>query len=316
MRQPREVGTCGTTARRCESWERVKATWPNHELSKFIVAGGVRWHVQAGGDGPSMLLVHGTGASSHSWRDLIPILGRHFRILAVDLPGHGFTDEVSPARRSIEGMSESLGTLLAALAFNPVHCVGHSAGAVIACRMALDLRIAPSDIISINGAFLPPSALVTMFSPLGRLLSGSFFLPNLLARQADNRATVERLLAGTGSRLDSRGVDLYQQLARRPEHIAGALGMMGSWDLTGFERELSRLRARLVLIVGENDRTVPPAQALVVARRLAGTDIVTLPGLGHLAHEEAPILLAQEIIKRCAIETVHAVESQARGERS
>jgi magnesium chelatase accessory protein len=292
------------------------ASWPNRDLSTFIVSGGVRWHVQRAGDGPAMLLVHGTGASSHSWRDLIPILGRHFRILALDLPGHGFTDEVSAARRSIEGMSESVGALLAALEFNPVHCVGHSAGAVIACRMALDLRIAPVDIISINGAFLPPSALVTMFSPLGRVLSGSFFLPNLLARQAENRAQVERLLAGTGSRLDSRGVDLYQQLARRPEHVAGALGMMGSWDLHGFERELSHLRAKLVLIVGENDKTVPPAQAQVVARRLAGTEVVTLPGLGHLAHEEAPVLLAQAIIERCATDASRTAQFQAGGQRS
>jgi magnesium chelatase accessory protein len=288
--------------RRHESWERVGANWPNHDLSSFIVADGVRWHVQRAGDGPPLLLLHGTGASSHSWRDLIPILGKHYRILALDLPGHGFTGEVPDARRSIDGMSESIGALLAALAFKPMHCVGHSAGAVIACRMALDRRIFPENIISINGAFLPPNALVTMFSPLGRLLSGSFFLPNLLARQADNRAHVERLLAGTGSRLDSRGIDLYQQLARRPEHIAGALGMMGSWDLHGFERELAHLRARLVLIVGENDKTVPPAQAEVVARRLARTEIVRLPGLGHLAHEEAPVLVAQELIKYCAMD--------------
>jgi magnesium chelatase accessory protein len=108
---------------------------------------------------------------------------------------------------------------------------------------------------------------------------------------------------------------LYQQLVRNPHHVAGALGMMANWDLRGFERELSQLRARLVLIVGDNDRTVPPAQALVVARRLAGTDIVRLPGLGHLAHEEAPALVAEEIIKRCATAALRTPQPLVGGEQ-
>ena len=54
-------------------------------------SGAVREHVQRLGRGPSMLLLHGTGASTHSFRDLLPALAEHFDVLAPDLPGHGFT---------------------------------------------------------------------------------------------------------------------------------------------------------------------------------------------------------------------------------
>jgi magnesium chelatase accessory protein len=295
------------TAGYSESWEREKSSWPNHDLSRFVAAAGVRWHVQQTGSGPTMLLVHGTGASTHSWRDLIPILGRHYSVLAMDLPGHGFSDQVSAAGRSIEGMSKNVHALLRELDFKPRYCVGHSAGAVIACRMALDGHIEPRDIVSLNGAFLPlRGAASLMFTPIARLLAGSSLVPQLLARHADNRANVARVLANTGSRLDAAGITLYQRLVRNPNHIAGALGMMGQWDLHAFERDLPRLKTRLVLIVGGNDKTVPPEQALTIARRVASAEVVRLPNLGHLAHEEEPLLVADEIIKYCRGEELHS----------
>src|SRR5664279_4381157 len=121
-----------------ETWEGKQPSWPNREMSRIVDTGGIRWHVQRAGRGPWMLLVHGTGASTHSWRDVLPLLAREYSVLAVDLPGHGLTDEVSSLRSSIAGMSESLTALLRALNVNPTYCVGHSAGAVITCRMALD----------------------------------------------------------------------------------------------------------------------------------------------------------------------------------
>jgi pimeloyl-ACP methyl ester carboxylesterase len=79
-------------------WEREGRHWPNRGSSQFVRAAGLRWHVQVMGSGPTLLLLHGSGAATHSWRDLAPILARDFRVIAPDLPGHGFTE--TPARRS------------------------------------------------------------------------------------------------------------------------------------------------------------------------------------------------------------------------
>jgi magnesium chelatase accessory protein len=281
-------------------WEREKATWPHPEFSRFVEAGGLRWHVQCAGRGPHLLLVHGTGASTHSWRELIPRLAERFRIVAADLPGHGFTEQVTAQQRSIGGMSACLAALLRALDCRPVYCVGHSAGAVILCRMALDGFIQPRVIVSLNGAFLPlASAVGRLFSPLAKLLVASPLLPRVLAWQGGSTPSVARVLAGTGSQLTPQGIELYRRLVRNPEHIAGALGMMSSWDLDAFQPALSRLAIPLVLIVGENDKTVPPAQALELRRRLRHARVVMLPRLGHLAHEEAPDWLVDEILKSC-----------------
>ncbi len=56
-------------------WERDRGSWPNSGASRFVTAAGIRWHVQQMGSGPALLLVHGTGASTHSWREVLaPIL--------------------------------------------------------------------------------------------------------------------------------------------------------------------------------------------------------------------------------------------------
>ena len=296
-------------------WEREKYTWPNHELSRFVPAAGMSWHVQLAGRGPVMLLIHGTGASTHSWRRLIPLLAQDFTVLAVDLPGHGFTASAAGpgagtrsrtrshgarAAASIAGMSHCLAALLKELKVQPAYCVGHSAGAVLLCRLALDGHVMPRVIISVNGAFIPlAGAAGVLLSPMARLMASGSLVPRLIAWSAGNPANLERVIAGTGSRLDAEGLELYARLVRRPEHVAGALEMMGNWDLYGFDRELVRLATPLALIVAGNDRTVPPHQAFTVKQWLPEAEIYPMPGLGHLAHEEQPALVTQELLKIC-----------------
>jgi magnesium chelatase accessory protein len=277
-------------------WELEKLTWPHHDMSRFVEAAGIHWHVQQMGVGPQLLLVHGTGASTHSWRELMPVLATRFSVTAVDLPGHGFTDALSPARSSIAGISESLAALLSALKVSPHYCVGHSAGAVVICKMAMDRLIAPRALVSINGAFIPyRGAASRLLSPIARLLAGRALVSRLIARRARTHARVVRLIASTGSRLDQAGVELYARLARNPRHVAGALRMMSSWNLDGFELELRRLKVPLSLIVAENDLMVPPSQALIVQQMVASSTLHRLSGLGHLAHEEEPEQIAQRL---------------------
>jgi magnesium chelatase accessory protein len=120
-------------------------------------------------------------------------------------------------------------------------------------------------------------------------------VPSLLSWQASDPAVVERLLDGTGSKLDARGVALYARLLRRPGHIAAALGMMANWDLEPLAKEMPRLATPLVLVVGTADRTIPPSHAERVRALLPAARIIALTGLGHLAHEERPDEVAQLI---------------------
>ncbi len=294
-------------------WSRDGRDWPNREASRFVEAGGFRWHVQVAGQGPVLLLAHGTAASTHSWRALLPLLAPRFTVVAPDLPGHGFTAMPAAAARglSLPGMAEALGALVRTLGVRPAFAAGHSAGTAVLLRMALDGRIAPDAVVGFNAALMPIGREHSeFFTRTARLLAGLPFVPKVFALAASNHSVAERLLRDTGSAVDARGVELYARLLRHSGHLSAALGMMANWDLRPLLRDLPRLRPPLTLVVGTRDRTIPPADAQRVKEVLRSARIVTLPGLGHLAHEERPEQAA-EMLRRVAAETTAAAPAPA-----
>jgi magnesium chelatase accessory protein len=278
-------------------WARDGVDWPNREASQFVEAAGIRWHVQRMGAGPPLLLIHGTGAATHSWRDLAPILARQFSVVALDLPGHGFTQSPPVHRLSLPGMAADISQLLRQLDVAPQIVVGHSAGAAILARMCLDGRIAPRLLVSLNGAFMPFGGVAhNLLSPLTRLLVANPLVPRLFAWQASHAGAVQRLIQNTGSTIDARGIALYGKLVRSPGHVTAALQMMANWQLQPLLHDLPRLQPTLLLIAAEADRSISPDVARQVRDILAPAIIERLPGLGHLAHEEQPAMIADLII--------------------
>lgn len=292
-------------------WSRDGSDWPNRSASRFVRAGGLTWHVQSAGDGDDVLLLHGTGASTHSWRGLFVALSRDHRVIAPDLPGHAFTDPLPHGRLNLPGMAEAAGALLKKLDVQPRIVVGHSAGAAIAIRMALDGHAAPEAIVSLNGALFPISNSFArpFFVGAAKLLALNPLTPWLFALRARDPLAVRRLLDGTGSEIDPLDEEIYARLATTTSHVAGALGMMAGWDLHALEDDLPKLETPLLLVVGEADAMVPPGRAAGVARLVRNARVVCLQGLGHLAHEEAPAkihALIDEFAPRRAAHTPRA----------
>jgi magnesium chelatase accessory protein len=225
----------------------------------------------------------------------VPLLARHAGVVAVDLPGHGFSDPARGDGATLPGMAHGLAALLRHMELQPDVLLGHSAGAAIAVQMALDnearpgLRAAPALVISLNGALLPLHGLAgQLFSPLAKLLAANRLVPHLFSWRAADKTRVRRLVASTGSTLDDEGVALYGRLVSDPAHVAGALAMMAHWDLRALAARLPRLRTPLHLLVAERDRTLPPSQTQRLVALLPQAGLSRLPALGHLAHEEDP----------------------------
>ncbi len=269
------------------NWETDGRDWPNRTASRFVVASGFRWHVQIAGDGPVLLLLHGTGAATHSWRDMLAPLAERFTVIAADLPGQGFT---ARGPTSLPDMARAIAALLDEVGLQPPMIVGHSAGAAIGLRMVLDKHVAPAAFVGLSAALLPfPGLASKLFPTLAKLLFVNPFVPHIFARIARGRGEVGRFLArSTGSTIDVAGVDGYARLFCKPGHIAGTVAMMANWDLDPLAHDLPTLATPLLLIHGEADAAIPIATAHEAAALVPGARLEALAALGHLAHEEAP----------------------------
>lgn len=261
--------------------------WPNRAASRMVASGGLDWHVQMAGAGPVVLLLHGTGASTHSWGQLFPLLAQDFTVVALDLPGHGFTSAPRSGAASLPQMAALVDGLLTQLGLEPVAMVGHSAGAAVALRMVLDTRRRPAVVIGINAALIPfPGLAGRVFPALARALFLNPFAAGLVARRAQDTERVDRLLDNTGSAVPPWSRAIYQRLFANRHHVDATLGMMAKWDLATLWDDLPRVAVPVRLIATDNDRTVPPASADKAVAQMKLGQAIHVPRLGHLAHEE------------------------------
>lgn len=276
----------------------IPADWPHRSQSEIVGSGGLSWHVQRFGNGPALLLVHGTAASTHSFRDLAARLSDRFEIVMADLPGHGFTSAMDAP--GLPRVAEALGQLLRRLEIRPALAAGHSAGAAIALRMTLDRAITPAAAIGLAPALKPyGGAADGLASGLVKLAFLNPIAPRLFARRADPDR-VARLIAKTGSRLDPEGAAYYARLLQRPDHVAGALRLMAHWKLRPLQEDLPQLATDVTLVLGEADHATPPNDAEAAARLIPKCTVRRLAGLGHLVHEEDPQAAADIIADAAA----------------
>ncbi|MFC3614265.1 alpha/beta fold hydrolase BchO [Lutimaribacter marinistellae] len=277
-------------------WDRDLATWPLNHLSRRVASPPHRWHIQESGSGPVILLLHGAGASTHTWRHLFPRLESNNRVVAIDLPGQGFTRMGSPARCGLTAMSADIGTLCQTLDLRPALVVGHSAGGAIALDLAQRLPDSPA-VVTINAALGRFDGMAGWLFPLlAKLLAITPFTAVAFTAGGPNPARARRLIEGTGSHIDADGLDLYARLISDPSHVDATLKMMSQWDIDPLLDRLSDITARCLLLTGSADTAVAPEVSARATSLIPAARNIDLAGLGHLAHEEAPDTVSDHIL--------------------
>ncbi|MCU0803386.1 MAG: alpha/beta fold hydrolase [Rhodobacteraceae bacterium] len=271
------------------------AHWPNRDKGRHIRTRPHDWWVVEDGTGPTILLLHGAGGSGHSFAPLLPYLTPHYRCIIPDLPGQGFTRAGARGRFGLDPTADDLATFCDLNGIAPAAIIGHSAGAAIALRLSEILSL--QGVVGINAALGTFEGLAgTLFPMLARGFASIPFLPSVIARTWGNAARVNGLLDGTGSQLSPEARAQYLTLVQSAAHIDGALGMMSQWNLTPLVSRLGSNPVPTLLITGDKDRTVPPRISRDAAARMPAAQYAELPGLGHLAQEEAPKDIADLIL--------------------
>jgi magnesium chelatase accessory protein len=263
--------------------------WPNRSNSELIKSDNYNWHIQKfGSTGKKLLLIHGTGASSHSWYPLIENLNLEFEILCLDLPGHGFTRALARQKKQLVIIVDQISLLLRNIDFYPNIIMGHSAGAAVAYELAKKIETKPNT-IAINAAFGQFSGLAGVAFPYFAKIASSTTIPaRFLSLLASKEEIVRKLLASTGSIIPELQIKCYQYLFSNTEHVDGTLQLMADWDLGYFLDRLPEETAPIHFLVGDKDTTVPPHISKSWDQSMPNSSLTQFNGLGHLLHEESP----------------------------
>ncbi len=284
-----------------ESPARVlPSDWPYRQASAFLIKGHINWHVQtfaARRPTPlTLLLLHGTGASTHSWSELIEPIRQFACVIAPDLPGHGFTRGATATDLTLSGMASALQDLIVAMNVQgPLVVVGHSAGAPLAIEWALQEGGAKTNlftiqkIIGLNPSLVPPPTLYTsLLGPMVAPIATSSPMTGLLAYIAANTAMVDQLLDSTGSAIATHSRRHYRFLFSQSQHVQGVMGFMAGADLPAMLERSKRLTIPTAFLLGKTDPWVKeePLQK-VIATSFPKASVTVWPG-GHVLHETEP----------------------------
>lgn len=275
--------------------DRDLPRWPNARASRFARVAPHDWHIQEMGAGRTLLLLHGAGGSTHSWRAVLPLLAERWHVVAIDLPGQGFTKAGTLTRAGLRRMSDDIRALIAAQGWQIDGVVGHSAGAALALDLSRHLP-GPPPIVGFNAALAQFEGMASWLFPLlAQLLSLNPFTATIFTMGRNHQGRAKRLIEGTGSKIDAEGLTCYAALISDRTHVNATLQMMTRWRIEDLVDQLADVTAPVLLITGSEDRAVPPQTSARAATTLPNAQTVTLEGLGHLAHEEAPEIAVARI---------------------
>jgi magnesium chelatase accessory protein len=274
--------------------------WPHREASAFFTSGNLRWHLQHfGSTRPSdktLILLHGTGGATISWTDLIPKMTGSGCVLALDLPGHGFTTGASVDELTLPTMARQIHQLFLDLNLEgDVNLVGHSAGAPLAIEWALQhqndpkIRFKLRNLIGLNPSLVPPPQIyTTLLGPIVAPIATSSPMTGMLAFIASNTGMIDQLLDSTGSAVRPEQRKHYRHLFTQSNHIQGAMGFMAGADLPSILNRGPKIQTPIHFLIGAQDPWVKIAPLKeAIAKGFPQAKSTTLTG-GHILHEEQP----------------------------
>ncbi|MFM1724470.1 MULTISPECIES: 4,5:9,10-diseco-3-hydroxy-5,9,17-trioxoandrosta-1(10),2-diene-4-oate hydrolase [Rhodococcus] len=250
----------------------------------------LHYHEAGVGNGPTIVLLHGGGPGASSWSNFaknIPVLAQQFHVIAVDQPGYGRSDKPTEHPQYFRHSASALKDLLDTIGITDrVHLLGNSLGGGAAVRFALDYPDRAGRLVLMG----PGGLSLNLFAPdptEGVRNLGKFaYQPT-----RENLEAFLRIMVFDQKLITDELIDERFAAASAPESLAAAKAMGRSFSSSEFElgmlwRDAYKLRQRVLLIWGREDRVNPIDGALVALKMIPRVQLHVFGGCGHWAQLE------------------------------
>ena len=254
--------------------------------SQFLRVAGVRLHLRDTGPrgAPAVVLLHGFGASLHTWEPWAQLLSADRRVIRFDLPGFGLTGPDPTGDYTDARSVEVLAALMDELGLPRASVVGSSMGGRIAWSFAAAepervdklVLMAPDGFAGHGREYGVAPKVPAMLRLLPYVLPAPLLRASLAPAYGDPAVLTEEVFAR------------YRDMLLAPGVRQAIVARTGQNVLAEPEPLLRRIRAPTLLVWGEKDAMIPFRNAADYTGALPDSSVVSFPELGHVPHEEAP----------------------------
>lgn len=266
--------------------------------SKFLaLADGARVHYRDQGpkDALPLVLVHGSNASLFTWEPWVKQLDTRFRVITIDMPGHGLTGAVPSHNYSQKGMAAFVAAVTTKLGIAKFAIGGNSMGGAVAARFAEDYPERTTALILVDAGGMPGK--VGDHPPLAFRIARTPLLNRLLLHVTPRALFVEGLndVFVHHALVTPAMVDEYWEFARMAGTREASLERFQlPWD-NSVKDHISAIRAPTLILWGAQDHLIPVAAAHEYAAAIPGSKLIVYPDSGHGPQEDVPVKSAADV---------------------
>lgn len=275
-------------------YETLAAQYENAASRYVELPGGLRVHYREEGqaNGPALLLIHGFSASLHTWEPWVQRMGDEYRIISLDLPGHGLTRAPAGYQASIEAYRDVVHEFTRSRGLTDFALAGSSMGGNVSWEYALAYPEQVNALILVDASGWEDSRAEAREEPqVFKLLRNPTLGPIMI--QLDSSRLVRQGLEASfydPALVDDAMLNRYVQLARAPGHREILLQMTLGFRERNYAtpERLAALQMPVLVLTGDTDRLVPPEHAQQFHSAIAGSELVVFQNTGHIPQEEKP----------------------------
>ncbi len=271
--------------------------------SRFIEVNGIKIHYKMEGSGkPVMLLLHGFGASTFSWREVMRPLSQFGTVIAFDRPAFGLTERPLPGEwtgenpYSFDAQVKFTIGLLDGLNIDKAVLIGNSAGGTIAAATAIQFPDRIEGLVLVDAAIFTGGGAPAWMYPFLKLPQinrlGPWFVRSLSGKQGnaflqsawhDPTRITPDILAGYRKPLRAQNWDIALWELTKSSHESQ------------LDKQLGSIPQSVLVITGDDDRIVPTKDSVRLSEELPAAQLVIVPACGHLPQEEQPQVFIEAV---------------------
>jgi pimeloyl-ACP methyl ester carboxylesterase len=270
----------------------LDAKYANAESEFMGLPGGLRAHYRDEGnpDGPVLVMVHGFSASLHTWEPWVERLKTDYRIISLDLPGHGLTRAPEGYAATMPGFADHVDAVTGRLGVTRFTLIGNSMGGGVAWDYALKHPQKLDGLVLVGAAGWPeegpqedePMVFKMLANPVGRALLGKLDSTEMV------RGGLRAAFEPTPDMADDAMVERYVQMARAPGHRDIIVSLMTGYAErpVATKEKLAAITTPTLIMHGDTDKLIPVGDADKFADAIPGSTLIIYEQTGHVPMEQ------------------------------